>query len=78
MTKKQHRRGAPPPPEVRDAIRALLQKHGPTTLSRRLGMSRDALAALAGDLPVLAGTVALARERLKNTAAEAAAAEVSP
>jgi hypothetical protein len=64
MSKEQGIRGAPPPAEVREAARELVNRCGATRAATKLGMSRDAVLALAAGVAVQAGTVALARERL--------------
>lgn len=61
----RRRRGVLPPAEIRESCRELVERCGGHRAARKLGMSRDAVMALAGGLPVNAGTVALARERLE-------------
>jgi hypothetical protein len=60
----RRRRGSAPPAEIRESCRELVERCGGSRAAKRLGISRDALMALAGGLPVQAGTIALARERL--------------
>lgn len=53
-----------------DAIRAraaaLVRSRGPNPAARELGVSREAVLSLAAGAPVTRGTIALARERLRQ------------
>lgn len=60
----QRRRGQVAPGEVRGPIAALLADLGPRGAVRRMRMHREQLIAIAAGVPVLEGTIALARERL--------------
>ncbi len=64
MLRTERRRGTPTPPYIREGVRELVDRCGVNLARKKLTLSREALLALAAGLPVLAGTVALARERL--------------
>jgi hypothetical protein len=63
-------RGERPPEEIRTEVSRLLEAHGPRELSKRLGMSRDAVLGVAAGTHVLPGTLALLRERLRSLPVE--------
>jgi hypothetical protein len=53
-----------PPPEVKDAVRLLIKRHGTVRTAKALRMSDSTAARIAGGLPVRSGSIALAQERL--------------
>jgi hypothetical protein len=80
MGDQKHRRRpgrCPAPGTLRDEVRALLESHGASGLERELNIPRRTLACLAAGLPVLEGTVALVRQRIREWR-EDAAEEASP
>ncbi|HMR10601.1 MAG TPA: hypothetical protein PKA88_32710 [Polyangiaceae bacterium] len=64
MPAHKKRKGTPPPGEVREAVRELVERCGQTPAAKKLGLSRDAVVALTAGIPGLAGTLALARQGL--------------
>lgn len=54
--------------DVQRAIHRAVKTHGVGKTSRVLGMSRNAVLALAAGAPVRAGTVALAEQRIERLA----------
>ncbi len=57
-------RGERAPDELRQRVSVLLERLGPRQLSRRIGVARDTLMGVAAGTRVLAGSLALLRERL--------------
>lgn len=57
-------RGVTAPEELRAKVADLVTRFGPTRAGHRLGMHREQVVALVAGVPVLQGTIALARERL--------------
>jgi hypothetical protein len=59
-------RGIYPPDELRSQVAELLRKVGARALGRELRIHREQLISIAAGVPVLEGTVALVRERLRE------------
>jgi hypothetical protein len=61
-----HRRGVVPPSYLTARISALLALVGPREASKRLRVHREQLISVAAGVPVLAGTIALVEQRLRE------------
>lgn len=59
-------KGVYPPSDLRTLVSDLIGTIGARALARELGVHREQLISIAADVPVLEGTIALVRERLRE------------
>lgn len=71
MADKQYRppKGVYPPEELKNEVADLIAKLGVRALARELRVHREQLISIAANVPVLEGTIALVRERLRERSA---------
>ncbi|MES1186327.1 MAG: hypothetical protein ABUL60_21130 [Myxococcales bacterium] len=62
----RQRRGVFPPAELRVRVAGLLMRLGPRAAAKALGVHREQLISVAAGVPVLAGTIALVEQRLRE------------
>jgi hypothetical protein len=65
-TRYRPSKGVYPPDDLRDQVSSLIGQVGVRALSRELRVHREQLISIAAGVPVLEGTIALVRERLRN------------
>jgi hypothetical protein len=66
VTKYRPSKGIYPPEDLATQVSTLLGEVGARSLSRELRVHREQLISIAARVPVLEGTIALVRERLRE------------